>query len=43
LKFCDALVTHATAAYRAYVKHHPERLIMARQGGQVIRRSDQPE
>jgi hypothetical protein len=36
----DALVTPATAAYRAYVNHYPERLIMVRQGGQVIRRSD---
>jgi hypothetical protein len=36
----DALVTPATAAYQAYVDHYPERLIMIRQGGQVIRRSD---
>jgi hypothetical protein len=36
----DALVTPATAAYSAYVEHYPERLIMVRQGGQVIRYSD---
>jgi hypothetical protein len=35
-----ALVTPATVAYRAYLEHYPERLIMVRQGGQVIRRSD---
>jgi hypothetical protein len=28
------------AAYRAYVEYDPERLIMLRRGGQVIRRSD---
>src|SRR4029077_11746139 len=36
----DALVTPATAAYQAYVDHYPERLIIVRQGGQIIRRSD---
>ena len=36
----DALVSPATAAYQAYVDHYPERLIMVRQGGQIIRRSD---
>jgi hypothetical protein len=36
----DALITPATAAYQSYVEHYPERLIMVRQGGQVIRRSD---
>jgi hypothetical protein len=30
----------STAAFRAYVKHYPERIILLRQGGQVIRRSD---
>jgi hypothetical protein len=39
----DSLVTPATAAYRAYVEHYSTRLIMLRQGGQVIRRSDRPE
>jgi hypothetical protein len=36
----DALMTPATAAYRAYTQHHPERVIMVREGGRILRRSD---
>jgi hypothetical protein len=39
----DTLVTPATAAYRAYAKNYPERLIMLRRGGQVIRRRDRSD
>jgi hypothetical protein len=36
----NALITPATAAYQAYVEHYPKRLIMVRESGRIIRRSD---
>jgi hypothetical protein len=39
----NALMTPATAAYRAYVQHYPERLIMVRDGGRTLRRSDRDD
>jgi hypothetical protein len=38
----DALVTPATATYRLYVEHYPERLIMVRQSGAGTRLMTDP-